>query len=190
MALAQEYGLRPSEGTLSKYPRLLSWLVIGALALLGVSALRIAGNRPTKEASSTRVSDLVVAPERLDFGEAWEDSQFKWVLPILNAGSHEVEIQDFGSSCTCSAIEPQSLVIPAGQAREVCLTLDLTADPLKERAKQPAQEWRDFPVTLAPRLRDDRGSRTWWTIKGRVHAAFVLIVVKWTSAAIPNVPSH
>jgi hypothetical protein len=48
---------------------------------------------------------LAVAADRLDFGEVWETDAFTWVLPIENRQGHDVEIQDFATSCTCLAVE-------------------------------------------------------------------------------------
>jgi hypothetical protein len=114
-------------------------------------------------------TDLLVSPDRLDFGEAWEDSRFDWQIPIENSLNHEIVVVDFEQTCNCITIEPRSLVIPAREIRELKLTLDLTA----KRSKSPEREWRDFEVSISPRLLGDPESlrRAAWTIRGRVHTA-------------------
>ena len=67
--------------------------------------------------SSEEVSALEPSPEHLNFGEVWEDTQFKMVLPITNHRNQDIEIKRFHKSCNCSQIEPPSLTIPAGQTR-------------------------------------------------------------------------
>lgn len=68
---------------------------------------------------------LVVAEGHLDFGEALDQSAFRWVLPIENRGTADVNITGFGKSCSCAEVTPKALVIPAGETREVTLSLDL-----------------------------------------------------------------
>lgn len=153
--------------------RLLSWIL---LLMAGVVAAVVSANAarvrwmsgPSAEQQPSGNSGLVVAPSDLDFGETWENPRFNYVLPIENRQGHDVEIREFASSCTCLEIAPRSLVIPAGQSREVCLTLDLTT-------KEPAflhSEWRDFQASIWPRMHDDRQARLEeWKIRGRVRSA-------------------
>jgi hypothetical protein len=117
--------------------------------------------------SSLESGGLVVAPGCLDFGPAWETSQFHWVLPIENRHRTDVEIEDFVTSCTCSKVEPRSLSIPAGQTREVSLTINLTAGPKGNESK--AGEWA-FTVGIRPKIRGENPSaiREAWTLRGTV----------------------
>ncbi len=69
---------------------------------------------------------LTISASCLDFGEVWEDSQFKWVVSLENRSTQELVIDGFGSTCTCTDISPNSLVIPPGKARDLHLTIDLT----------------------------------------------------------------
>jgi hypothetical protein len=108
---------------------------------------------------------LEPAPDRLDFGEVWEDTNFSMVLPITNHRGQDIEIKQFVKSCNCSQIEPPSLTIPAWETREIRLLLDLTA-------KKPAEfaaPVRDFEVSLSPEIPGEKRS-IWWKIQGRVRS--------------------
>ena len=89
---------------------------------------------------------LAVAPDRLDFGEVWEDSRFAWTLPLENRRNEDLSIEDISASCTCVSVEPRAFVIPARQTRQVKLALDLTAS----RSKLADSEWREFEVMIRP----------------------------------------
>jgi hypothetical protein len=115
---------------------------------------------------------LVIPSSCLDFGEVWENKSFVWPVVVQNSGKENVEILDFASSCSCTAIEPRALTIPAGESREVRLTIDLR--PRKEA--DLTAELRNFDVTLWPRIGDKgtKASRLAWTINGRVRSAIRL----------------
>jgi hypothetical protein len=146
------------------------WVAVILLTIAALGAYRVASAiKPRTDELPPSDSGLVIAAARLDFGHAWEDRHFLWVLPIENRRSHDIEIVEFSSSCTCSMLEPRSLNIPAGQSREVRLTLDLTA----QRSKLPDAEWRDFEVRLWPRVQRAslNAPAKGWAIRGRVHTA-------------------
>jgi hypothetical protein len=110
---------------------------------------------------------LTVAPDRLSFGEVWEDSRFNWSLPVENRSGQDILIDNFVSSCTCSAVEPRSLTIPAGETRRVTLTLDLSA---KSGARSPPV--REFELLLAPQIREGPHPPPRWVVRGQVRTAF------------------
>src|ERR1022692_2800795 len=103
---------------------------------------------PARE-KSPNDAGLAVAPASLDFGLAWEDSSFHWPLPVENRTGEDVEITQFVPSCSCTSVQPDSLLIPAGQTRETTLTLDLTEEKLGSHDLT-----RDFEVRISPRLRE------------------------------------
>jgi hypothetical protein len=115
-------------------------------------------------------ADLQVPPDRLYFGEVWETNQFAWVLPIENRGSHAITITGFSFSCACSKITPDSLSIPAGQTREVRLTIDLRAKQLKGDQRPT----RGFEVAISPRLSPQDAKPIQWVIKGNVRVPLLL----------------
>ena len=85
----------------------------------------------------------------MNFGEVWE------------------QIERFTNSCNCTAIEPKSLTIPAGERRSVTLTLDLTP-----RSNDSAST-RPFEMQIAAHLRDGQheSAPEPWTIRGTVRSA-------------------
>lgn len=96
--------------------RVFAFIVLGATCLLGVwwsSAYpRLAND----------AQFLYVDPLFLDFGEAWEADEFRWILPIQNRSSSDVHIDGFASSCRTMRADPEKLAIPARTTVEVSLT--------------------------------------------------------------------
>src|SRR5712691_6122205 len=102
-------------------------LSIVAFFVLGIGAYQYTIRSSTAKAIAkpAEQSPLKVAAERLNFGITWEQPEFKWTVPIRNNSDREIEIENFVKSCNCASIEPRSLVIPAGETRDVQLTFDL-----------------------------------------------------------------
>ncbi|MBI1900438.1 MAG: hypothetical protein HYS13_04890, partial [Planctomycetia bacterium] len=71
---------------------------------------------------------LWIPPERLDFGEVWQEKRFEWILPIENRANREITIAELISNCGCAVIElePRPLTIPAGGKANLRAILDLT----------------------------------------------------------------
>ncbi len=95
------------------------------------------------------IGGLVVPDGCLDLGEIWESDNYQSILPIRNTTGQDVDILDFISSCNCVSVEPPSLMIPAGHAREVRLTFDL-----KLGSRVSRESRRTLAVGIAPRLRN------------------------------------
>jgi hypothetical protein len=88
---------------------------IGAFLLaqsLGQSLRKESGaeTAPTEFASS----GLVVSASDLDIGDVWEAAEFVRVLTIRNPSRAEKKVVDFSTSCFCTAVEPRTIVVPAG----------------------------------------------------------------------------
>lgn len=123
-----------------------------------------------RDNSSTGV--LSVPRESLDFGEAWEDPQFAWRLPITNSSANDVAIHGFqSSSCGCVVVDPRSLVIRAGETATVRVTLDLT-----RTATSPAQgdAVRSFEAHILPEVEGIVAKHAPWKVHGRVRIPFIL----------------
>src|SRR5262245_37313843 len=60
-------------------------------------------------------SELTIDQACLDFGEVWENPEFKWDLLIHNQGAKVAEILSFTSSCACVSVKPASLIVPPGE---------------------------------------------------------------------------
>jgi hypothetical protein len=111
---------------------------------------------------------LVVDEESLVFGEVWADPAFVWQLPIRNTTSSEVEIIGFDTSCTCSKIDPQCLIIPALGIVNVQLTINLS-----NRDSKPSDVATDFKLAIRPRIKDI-GRQPGWIIRGQVKQPFAI----------------
>jgi hypothetical protein len=139
-----------------------SFALMSAMGVISIVlvCMNVLGTAPQQD-------QLLVRPGNLDFGQAWEDSRFQWILPIENTGAGEIEIEDLVPSCTCLSIEPRTLTIPALGKRNVALTLDLTA----RRSKAPETEWRDFEASILARIKKDTKNvpDIEWVVRGRVH---------------------
>jgi hypothetical protein len=128
---------------------------------------------PLPGRGSARVPEkLVISSSCLDFGEVWENKSFVWPLVVQNPTTEDVKIREFGFSCSCTGIEPKGLTIPAGESREIRLTIDLRA---RKEADLTA-DLRSFDVTIDPQLgeKGTKSSRLAWTIRGRVRSAIRL----------------
>lgn len=131
---------------------------------------------------------LAVDDAALTFGEVWEDPAFVWTLPLQNPNAHDLKVVRFVSSCSCLAVEPASLVVPARQRAEVKVTLNLvyrpspidTRDSADSRSSQLVPEGSggkvyDFDAGLRPHPEGPQGGtlqQAGWTIRGRVRPTF------------------
>ncbi len=107
---------------------------------------------------------LVLSESDLDFGEVWEAKQFHRELTIENQAGEDRAIAGFAMSCSCLSVKPDSLVVPAGKAARIRLTLDLTSRQLEERDAVD----RPFRVQLVPQIEGGLPRAMGWTIHGRV----------------------
>jgi hypothetical protein len=140
-------------------------LVVATVGLAIAGTWRYRSDRSSRGGEDPQAIGLHVDPECLDFGEAWEDSHFSWVLPIENRSSSDIAIERFYNSCVCTEITPSSLLVPPGQTRDVLLTINLR-DDRKLEAKY------DFEVGVAAIVAGDGGQASQeWVVRGRVRRA-------------------
>lgn len=126
----------------------------------------------SQHGEAIQTDGLVIADQDLSFGTVWEQDAFRHTLSLKNTSPNNVEIVKFAASCNCARVEPQSLVIPAGQTRKVQVKLDLTQEKwCGQGVEAPV---REFTVHLSPLLRDRRVFQTQWTLRGRVRRVFQL----------------
>jgi hypothetical protein len=142
-------------------------LAIFSIAALGAGVLcTLAWTARVPEQLANR--GLVVLDRDLDFGEVWEQNRFRWTIPIQNTTSHAIEIDDIRTSCNCTSVEPNSLVVPGNGTVELHLTIDLaTADEL---ATKPSAS--PFSISVLPRVRGFETSGDVWIVKGTVRKLF------------------
>lgn len=150
------------------------WLAVIA-AVCGLAAVggHQAGLASRTHSTNQQVSEkpdnggLFIEPNRLDFGEAWEQQALPLVLPIENKGTTTVHVAHFTTSCLCTNIEPTSLTIPPGGLREVRLVIDLT----KRCRSEADKSLRDFRLQLIPHLESSGpGRAAGWVLSGRVRS--------------------
>jgi hypothetical protein len=110
---------------------------------------------------------LQPSPDGLDFGEVWDRSDFSSTLSITNRWQEDIEIKRFNVTCTCTRIEPSTLVIRAGQTRDVRLDLNLRTN------LKPGLPVQDFEAQISPEFSVGKpiSESIWWTIRGRVRSA-------------------
>lgn len=149
----------------SRGPGLRSLLFTGIILLLAIVGGAAAALYLKNQAHADGRNALEPAPDRLDFGEVWEDPHFSLTLPITNCRAQDIEVKRFSKSCNCSEIEPPTLTIPAWQTREVRLILDLTST----KPGESDAAVRNFEVNISPEIPNERQTM-WWTVHGRVRA--------------------
>src|SRR5258707_459188 len=107
---------------------------------------------------------LLVEERHLSFGESPEDPAFLWVLPIQNTTEEDIKIDGFTASCSCAAIKPSSVTVPARGSAEVRLALDL-----RRPHGDPTIEPRGFMVHVEPRISNSvGGNQPGWVVHGKV----------------------
>ncbi|MBI2826203.1 MAG: DUF1573 domain-containing protein [Planctomycetia bacterium] len=104
---------------------------------------------------------LVVAEQNLLLGEVWASTAVEHALHIRNTSERDVRIARFDATCNCTSVAPESVTIPAGEATDVLVTVDLLKGP------SPATDHR-LSVRLMPRIAGDESTRISWMLRGYV----------------------
>lgn len=107
---------------------------------------------------------LVIAPEDLDFGEAWVQDGFEWTVPVSNVGDRDIDVLRVAGSCDCSRITPGHFVLAPGETKKLLVALRL----LPKRPGQVDAEAWDFSVDLRFETRTAPPGTLSWTLHGRV----------------------
>jgi hypothetical protein len=110
---------------------------------------------------SGRNSGLIIEDQFLDLQTVWEDSSFRWKLPIRNVSGEPIEIEGFSTSCTCLVPDRQGFILQPRQEREVELVLDLTKLFHKKTSNQVPLE-----VLVAPLVKGKAAKNAGWKLKG------------------------
>ena len=94
------------------------------------------------------------------------EDAFRWTLPIQNSTDRDISIRSIGGTCTCTKMQPRSLVIPPHEVRVVDLTIDLRARTSADAHRMT----RPFEVDIDAQL--DATSATFayahWKLRGVV----------------------
>jgi hypothetical protein len=136
--------------------------------------------------ANIEIGGLVVATADLDLGDVWEDRAFSVALPVMNRTAEPIHVLDFTTSCSCTSVEPRSLDIPAGERRDVRLTIDLTR---RGPAEMGAPE-RTFQVEANPVIRGTPVARSGWPLHGVVHSrvTFDPLFLHFGASAVSDQP--
>lgn len=152
-------------GWQTKSPQRVSRLASALTACLALMLITAAGFWFAHLRSRTENVGASLVPDtaRLDFETVWEQPAFAWTLPITNVSSRTTQIWGIDGSCRCTSVAPRELEIPAGEMRELQLTMDLTLGEWAE-----GQTARPFSVSLFPKLADQLQNQPVWTLRGQV----------------------
>lgn len=116
------------------------------------------------------VHELWVPPDRLDFGSASPQEEFRWTFPVINRSCRDIEIVGFRPSCQCTAVEPKTLRIPPGESRSLRLALNLM--PASEADLE--SPIRPFAVTVQPIFKGGWPRQDGWQVTGVVRNPYVV----------------
>ncbi len=136
-------------------------LAVGALLLIGLGGYAL---RSLRMFWDNPVDALVVNPEHLDFGEVWVQRDFRWTLPIRNTTSTDLGIRSFATSCGCTSVEPDSIIVPAGGEANVELLLDLRPSA----SAPPGRSRREFAVNVIAVPIEPVRAQLQWRVTGWV----------------------
>lgn len=135
-----------------------------AIAIFGMAILSAFGFGYYSRPESPRLSAT-----DLEFGESWAVPDFQWVMNLVNSGDQDVQITRFQSTCHCTSIAPETVVIPAGKSVPITLHLDLTPSGAQDLIT-PA---RPFEVSITAIVSGTGASQEPWLVKGAVRPSFV-----------------
>jgi hypothetical protein len=108
------------------------------------------------------VHGLYIEPTSLDLGEVWESAKHTVLVQVKNLSREVRTIIGFGTSCECSAVEPQKLTLGPGEAAELAVALDLT----HRLPYQLGLARRPLTVRLSPVFKGDFDSTPGWDLTG------------------------
>jgi len=116
---------------------------------------------------------LTVSAADLDLGEVWNISEFIRDLAIRNKTGADKKIEDFATSCFCTAVEPRRLTIPAGGAA----TVHVRIDPNHRSPDEANLAARPFAVEIKPIQDVSLPHRAGWTMHGLFKSRVTLNVL-------------
>lgn len=105
-----------------------------------------------------------IEPADLDFGEAWETSNFEWAVRLRNDTDNDLHVKELLTSCDCISADPKSFDVPSKGTVKVRLKLDLTTSHIRLSASPV----RKFEVPIRPVVQGWFGQGPGWTLHGLV----------------------
>lgn len=142
------------------------YLLFAGLFLLPIVVtgirLGLSHHANTPDRLARLVPEVSVDEMKLDFGEAWVTDRFSWTIPVQNSGKADVEIANISAGCGCTQIEAKSLLIPAGQSRDLVARIDL-----RKAIRAGDGEASPFDVNITAHL-SSSGTPIQWKLHGIV----------------------
>ena len=123
-----------------------------AAALAAVLAL--IGCESTKDTALS--VQLVPEDNALDFGEVWEQSDFRWQFKVHNPGSRAVEVIGVRTACSCVDVSPRTFTVMPGEVQLIDAVLDLRSSAGRMKSESDGPPISQFSVSLAPLFRDSK----------------------------------
>jgi len=109
---------------------------------------------------------LFIDPAELNLGEMWEDPEYAATVSLRNTSDVAITVSRFGTSCTCSGIEPEAGVLPAQGSVPLRMKMDLThrlphlSDP----------ERRPFSLSVYPQVLQAGVASNGWEFTGVIRS--------------------
>lgn len=79
----------------------------------------------TRHTRGADIRALKIESKFLNLGDVWTQSDFRCTLPISNVSGRDVIIDQWKTSCSCLRIQPESVVIRAGETTNLEGIIDL-----------------------------------------------------------------
>lgn len=135
-------------------------------AVLSV-VLALIGCESTKD--TALAVQLVPDDKTLDFGEVWEQSDFRWQIQVHNPGLRAVEVTNVRTACSCVDVSPRTFTLLPGEVQQIDAVLDLRSSAgrwAEESGRPPVSQ---FSVSITPQYRNAKTTpEDVWQITGRV----------------------
>lgn len=149
--------------------RVLPWGRIAPFVFLAVACVLAYWLTRTSPVVQGPNEGLVVDDNELSFGEAWENTKFRWKVTVKNPTSKDVSIVDFSASCGCIELKPKKLVVRAGTSEQLTFELDLS-----RATPDPVSLARKFSAPISPVFLNGRTGELPWVLSGFVKESFSL----------------
>lgn len=166
---------------------LLAMLFLSSIAIGGTAYYFFAeaSGTTTANAGSLDLADTTV----VDLGTLWAQDHYRVEIPVKNTGMAELKLVKFSTSCTCTAIDPESLAIPAGSTGTFHAELDLVS-----RGTQDYQlPMRTTEVLIVAQASGERPPKLSWKLRATVRNAIGLnpsVVLKAPMVIGADAPSQ
>ena len=94
-----------------------SRLLLGGVVIAAIGTALFATGLIKKKSNPNEIvrKGLVVNAEQLDLGDIYYTDSIEHTFTVSNPTSKPIEIEKWSTSCNCSVVEPQQLMVPANR---------------------------------------------------------------------------